>query len=166
MSKVVEVSTEGYWTDPQGRLIPDCMVKGADKLRDQTVRALIEQAKELHNALAKFKAQAFEDIAQFITLSADEHGVEFGGQKGNVTLNTFNGKYRVQRAYSAVLVYNEQVQIAKSIIDDCLREWASNSPAEIQALVNDAFRVDGKGELSVNKIYSLRKLDIKDSRWQ
>ncbi|MBF0096269.1 MAG: DUF3164 family protein [Magnetococcales bacterium] len=156
----------GYWADPQGRLIPDNLVKPVDKLRDQTVRMLIAAAKGLHDAISEFKKMAFGDVAEFVRIAAAEHGVQMGGLKGNITLNSYDGKYRVQRAFSAVLVYNEQAQIAKNIIDECLREWSSNSPAEIQALVADAFRVDAKGEMSVNKIYELRKIEIEDSRWQ
>ncbi|GAB0057442.1 hypothetical protein SIID45300_01770 [Candidatus Magnetaquicoccaceae bacterium FCR-1] len=160
------VIPDGFWQDPQGRLIPASMVKPIDQLRDQTVRKLVQAAMDLNEDMAEFKSMAFDEVSAFIAISASDHGVSVGGLKGNVTLTTYDGQYRVQRAFSAVLVFDEQVQIAKSLVDECIKGWTSASHPAVQALINEVFRADAQGELPVNKVYELRRLQIDDEKWQ
>jgi hypothetical protein len=39
-------------------------------------------------------------------------------------------------------------------------------PAARSALINDAFNVDKEGKISTGRILSLRRLEIKDEKWQ
>ncbi len=55
--------------------------------------------------------------------------------------------------------------MAKSLIDECIHEWMKGSNKNIQALVQDAFKVDKQGKVSVERILGLRRLNIEDERW-
>lgn len=94
MSKVT-IGTEIYLKDQNGNLKPDAMVKEVDKLRDEMVRNFALQAKEHSNVLAQFKRQVFDDTGAFVSLSADKYGVKIGGAKGNVSLFTYDGQYKM-----------------------------------------------------------------------
>ncbi|MFA5718577.1 MAG: DUF3164 family protein, partial [Desulfobulbaceae bacterium] len=64
------------------------------------------------------------------------------------------------------LDFNEKLQAAKSLIDECLREWTKDSRSEIRALIDQAFQVDKKGRINAKRILSLRQLKIDDPTWQ
>jgi len=156
----------GHRQDAKGRLVPESQIKPIDKCRDELVRELFAKAEALHKAMAAFKLTAFTDIEAFVELSANEYGVNLGGQKGNVTLLSFDGELRVQRAIAESIVFDERLQAAKELIDECLREWTADARPEIALLVQDAFRVDAAGNIRTGSVLALRRLDIADARWR
>lgn len=156
----------GFMKDSQGRLVPVAMVKPIDKLRDQTVLTLVDQAKNISAVLAKFKQLAFSDIASFVQTSVEQYGVQLRGTKGNLTLYSFDGRYKVVRAVQENIKFDERLQAAKALIDQCITTWSAGSSDEIKVLVNDAFRVDKEGDVSPTRILGLRRLEIRDEKWQ
>lgn len=156
----------GFWQDAEGRLVPEQLVKPIDRTRDQLVRELVARAEAQALALAKFKAAAFADIAAFVELSAEQYGVKMGGTKGNITLVSFDGAYKVVRQVQDTIVFDERLQVAKKLIDECIQRWAEGSNANIRALVNDAFQVSKEGRINTGRVLGLRRLDIEDDRWK
>lgn len=157
---------EGYRQDAHGRLVPESQIRPIDLARDELVQSLVRGALPLRRSLADFRASAFADIAAFVQLSAEQYGAKLGGNKGNVQLLSFDGRYKVQRAISESIVFDERLQAAKTLIDECLREWTADARQEIATLVQDAFRVDASGNIRTGSVLGLRRLDIKDERWQ
>lgn len=156
----------GYREDARGALIPEASIKPIDKERDELVRAIVRKAETVHGVLKDFKAEAFGDIAAFVELSAEQYGANVGGKKGNVTLYSFDGQYKVQRAVSETLQFDERIQAAKSLIEECLQDWTAGSRDELKTIIDRAFDVDKEGNLNTNKILALRRVDIKDDRWR
>lgn len=156
---------EGYMQDAKGALWPKDTVREIDLVRDELVREIVARAKEQSEQLAKFKAGVFGDIEAFVQLSGEKYGVKMGGAKGNVSLLSFDGRYKLQRAVAESLAFDERLQIAKELIDQCIHEWSTGSRAEIRALVNDSFQVDKEGRVNAARILSLRRLDITDEKW-
>lgn len=156
----------GYQQDAQGRLIPEALIKPIDRERDTLVRELINKAAAVNKTLADFKTATFNNINAFIDLSVEQYDVKLGGKKGNVTLFSFDGKYKVQFAVSENIQFDERLQAAKELIDECIKEWSQGSSPEIQVLVQDAFKTDKEGNLNHGRILGLRRLDIQDERWQ
>lgn len=157
---------EGYQKDAQGRLIPESMIKPIDRERDSLVKDLMDKAISMHKALRDFKSETFGNINAFIDMSVEQYNVKQGGKKGNVTLFSFDGKYKVQFAVAENIQFDERLQAAKDLIDECIKEWSAGSSPEIQVLVQDAFKTDKEGNLNHGRILGLRRLDIKDERWQ
>lgn len=156
---------EGYRTDAKGRLIPEDTIKPIDKARDEIVQELVTKARELNRALGQFKAAAFGDIESFVQLSAEEYGVSVGGRKGNVTLVSFDGQYKIQRAIQDYITFDERLEAAKSLIDECLRDWTDGARSEVKVIVQDAFRTDKQGNLRTGAVLALRRHDFDDPRW-
>lgn len=156
---------EGYMQDSKGALWPKDTMREIDLLRDDLVREIVSRAKAQSEALAQFKAGVFGDIESFIQLSGEKYGVKMGGIKGNVSLLSFDGRYKVQRAVAESLAFDERLQVAKELIDQCIHEWSQGSRSEIRALINDAFQVDKEGRVNSARILSLRRLDITDEKW-
>lgn len=166
MSTTAKQTPKGYMEDAQGRLVPEHLVAEVDKHRDEVVREIVAKARELSEALARFKGGTLADINAFIELSAERYEAKLGGHKGNVTLTSYDGRYKVRRDISENIVFDERLQAAKALIDECIHEWAQGSRAEIQALVEDAFNVDKEGKINTARILGLRRLNITDERWQ
>lgn len=156
---------EGYVLDARGRLVPKEMVKPIDQLRDQTITGLIEDAKRLQTQMVEFKTRTFTDIAAFIETSNEEYGVRVGGNKGNISLITFDGRYKIVRQIAERIQFDERLQAAKELIDECIREWTVGSSDKIRALINEAFQVDKEGNVNTGRILGLRRLAIEDPKW-
>ena len=129
---------EGFWENAQGAFVPEANVKEIDKLRDQTVRKIWQLAEALNKAMVEFKGIAFEDVASFVQISADQYGAKIGGNKGNVSLITYDGRYKIQRNIAERLVFDERLQAAKHLIDECLKEWTADGRDEIKAIIGNA----------------------------
>ena len=157
---------EGYMKDGQGRLIPIDMIKPVDKARDDIVKEIVDKALVVAGAIAEFRHKALGDIEAFVQLSAEQYDVTMGGEKGNVTLRSFDGEYKVERRIDENLVFDERLQVAKSLIDECIHRWAKDSDPRIQVLINDAFQVDKEGSINTGRVLSLRRLNIPDPKWQ
>lgn len=155
----------GYMQDAAGRLVPESKVKPIDLLRDQLVRDLVAGAVGLNAAIAKFKGHAFGDIAAFVTASAEQYDVRLGGDKGNVSLYSYDGRYKIQRQVQDSIKFDERLKAAKALIDECIFEWSQGSSDNIMVLVNDAFAVDREGDVNTNRVLALRRLNITDPKW-
>lgn len=130
------------------------------------MRELVALAKDLNARLVAGKSKMFGDVAAFVELSAEQYGVKRGGTKGNITLPTYDGAFKLQIATAENVTFDERLQAAKTLIDECINEWAKGSRPEIMVLVQQAFQTDKEGNLNVGRILGLRRLEIADPRWQ
>lgn len=161
-----QTTPAGYRKNAQGHLIPESLIKPIDIERDRLVQHLVDRASELNGELADYKAVAFGDIEAFVEMSAEQYGAKVGGKKGNVTLFSFDGRYKIQRAVQERIAFDERLQAARALIDECFQEWTQNARPEVIALVNDAFRADTNGEIRTARVLALRRFAISDERWQ
>ncbi len=160
------MNEKDFMKNAKGGYDPIATIKEIDLARDSLVKDIIAKSLEMSRQLAALKQRFFDDIYAFIDLSAEKYGVKVGGKKGNVQLVSYDGEYKVILAVNENIQFDERLQIAKNLIDECLSEWTQDSRAEIQALINDAFYVGKSGKLNTNRILSLRRLEIQDKKWQ
>lgn len=157
---------EGYKEDAKGNLVPIAKIKDIDLARDDLVHEIVQEATELHVLLADFKNHVFGNIAAFVQMSGEQYGAKLGGHKGNVTLTSYDGRYKIQRAYAETLVFDERLQAAKALIDECINRWTDGVNDNIRVLVNGAFEVDKEGNINTTKVLSLRQYKIDDVEWK
>lgn len=157
---------EGYMEDAQGRFVPVKSVQDVDLARNDLVMEQMKRAQDLSNFISGFKAAALDDIQAFVELSAERYGAKLGGRKGNVTLFSFDGRYKLERSIAEFIRFDERLQAAKALIDECLKRWSDGSGVEIRTLVNDAFQVDKAGRINTRRILALRRIKIEDEQWQ
>ena len=155
-----------FMTNSQGHQVPIDMVSDIDKLRDQTVRNITQKALEMKEQLLSFKQELREELFSYLQTSAKRYGKTYGGKKGNITLMSFDGNLKLMLAVNENIVFDERLQIAKTIIDECINKWSKGSRSEIRALVNNAFYVDKAGNINTARILGLRRLDITDPDWK
>lgn len=157
---------EGYMEDMKGHLVPLDQVAALDLMRDALVKELVADAKATQKVLAEFKCKAMADTQAFVQLSGEQYGVKIGGKKGNVSLLSYDGKYRIDRAMCDYIVFDERLQVAKELIDECIQEWTDGSRSEVKALVDHAFKANSDGKVSTDKVLGLRRLKIDHPTWK
>ncbi len=157
---------KGYWQDAKGNLIPEGNVKPIDKVQHELVTRMCKLAKDQAAVLATFKRITADELAAFVSLSGSEYGVQVGGEKGNVTLISFDGRYKLMRQVSDTITFGPQLLAAKQLIDNCVHRWAEGANDNIRALVNHAFQADKTGKINTDRVLALRQLEIKDEEWQ
>lgn len=108
---------DGYRMDSQRRLVAEILIKPLDLARDALVLELVEEPEMPAKGLALFKAAAFGDIDAFVEMSAEEYGAKLGGKKGNVSLISFDGRYKIQRAIQESIAFDERLQAARALIE-------------------------------------------------
>ena len=160
------MSEQKFMTDSQGRQVPDELVSEIDKLRDQTVRKIADEAMKMKQVLAEFKQRIRDDIYTFVDISASRYGKSWGGKKGNITLTTYDGQYRLIVSINDRLFFDERLQVARELISDCIEKWSEGSRSEIRILVQDAFQVDKAGKINTARVLGLRRLEIQDPDWK
>lgn len=160
-----QIDMSKYRKDAKGNLVPLENIREIDLLRDDLVMELAAKAEKVQGYVADFKAEAMSDIAAFAQISADRYDVKLGGKKGNITLHSFDGAYRVQLAMQDNLVFDEGLLAAKALIDECINEWTEGSRTELKTLINAAFQVDKDGNISTARVLGLRRLAIADGKW-
>ena len=157
---------DGYMRNPAGHLVPRDQVRQQDLLRDAVASKLAADAIEINRLLREFKALALGDIADLVKISAEKYKVSLGGEKGNVTVTTFDGRFKVIRAYAERIVFTEEIEAARALINACIVRWSEGANANIRALVDRAFRTDSKGQIKMSAVLELLRLEIKDDEWQ
>ncbi|MBH04011.1 MAG: sulfate transporter [Xanthomonadales bacterium] len=156
----------GYMEDSAGRLVPESKVRESDKLRDDVARRLSERAMAINAALRQFKIDALAELEDLVEIAAERHDVKIGGDKGNLSIITFNGRYKVERAYADRITFTEEIKIAKKAIDDCITRWSEGANDNIKVLVDRAFRTDRQGNMRSQAVLELLRYDIDDPEWE
>ncbi len=165
-SHLRDIDGKLYWLNADGGLIPDAIVKTTDKLQDEVVRKIVGFAVPLSAKVTRFRQHCFDDVDAFVELLEQEYHARRGGSKGNLTLTSYDGTQKIEVAVSEMIEFGPELQTAKGIVDDCLREWSAGSGDEIKAIINRAFAVDSKGQINRYDLMSLLRLEIPDERWQ
>lgn len=162
----VVVNGKEYTPDAKGNFVPIEMIQPAAQLEDEVVRKIAGYGLALSDQVARFKAHTFEDLGDFEALLAQEYGASKGGAKGNKTFMSFDGLFKVTVQVADHIDFGPQLQIAKTLVDECLTEWSAESRPEIRAIVTRAFFADKAGQINRSEIFMLLRLEIEDARWQ
>ncbi len=155
-----------HMRDAKGALVPASVVKPMDALIDETVRKIMGHAIALSEQLGRFKQHTFDDIGALDALMVQEYGAPSGGAKGNKTLTTYDGLYKVQVQVADRIAFGPELQVAKTLLDACLNEWSSDARPELRAIVTRAFNTDREGQINRAEIFTLLRLEIEDPRWK
>lgn len=159
------INGKQYLKDAQGRMVPVDTIRPEALLENELVLKLVRDAEALSASLAAFKTLGFSETDALMELLLSKYSVRKGGKKGNVTFVSIDGMVKVQVSCADFLTFGPELQVAKTLIDECIKDWGSGQNDRIIALVNHAFRVDKEGRVNKDDILSLRKIDIRDEKW-
>lgn len=157
---------DGYMQDSAGRLVPRDKVKPEHLMVDDLVLDRFGKAQVLRESLKAFRQETFEHIHTALALITEQYGTTYGGQKGNITLSSYDGRKKITIAIGDSISFGPELQAAKALIDSCLERWSEGADANLKVIVTDAFEVGKEGKIRTDKILGLRRLNIEDAEWQ
>lgn len=157
---------EGFIEGPHGTLHPIENVKPADLKRDKLVRDLIEEARGVAGVLVEYRQQAMQKIEAFIKRAEKEYKVKHGGEKGNVSLMTYDGREKITISIGNQYVINERFGVAQSLIYECIEEWTEGANKHLVAIIQDAFKKDSNGNAIPDRILGLKRIKINHPTWR
>ncbi|SED74137.1 DUF3164 family protein [Pseudomonas anguilliseptica] len=156
----------GYVRNGAGHLVPEHQVREHDKLRDQVALELSGMALSINTLLVDFKKKALADIDDLIAISHERYGVTIGGKKGNASITTYDGRFKVERQMAERLTFTEEILAAKELIDRCIRKWSEGADQHLRVLVDRAFRANKQGQIKTGDVLSLLRIEIDDPDWK
>lgn len=162
---ITVVNGKDYMNDAKGNLVPVELIKPADKLRDETVRTVMGYAKNISAQIGRFRKHSMDDLDSYDGMLEQEYGAKPGGVKGNRTYTTIDGLMMIKVQINDFETAGPELQVAKSLINECLTEWTDDGRPEIRAIITRAFDTDKEGKVNLREIKKLTKLDIDDPRW-
>jgi ATP/maltotriose-dependent transcriptional regulator MalT len=157
---------KGYRQNGQGHLVPEANISDIDLLRDELVVGLVKDAKERSEAMSAFKRSCHSKVSSFVEVAAQDHNVSMGGNKGNVALTSFDGRFRVIRAIDETIQFTEGLVVAREMIERCIKRWSDGSNANLVVLIRKAFETDRQGNLSTARVLGLASVKIDDPEWR
>lgn len=159
---------EGYKKDGKGNLVVLANIKAHDLVRDEFVIKAVALAKKQQAALKEFKSKQMDEVDSFIELLAQDHDVQLGGKKGNITLRSFDHKLKVTIQNQERIELGPELIVAKELIDQCLDKWTTGGNTNIRTIVNNVFSTDKAGMVNPQRILGLRRLEIDDEsgKWK
>ncbi len=160
-----DIGGKRYMRAANGSLTPIEVVRVTDRMQDDLVREIVAAAQPVADALRAFKTKSFDEVDAFVGVLASVYEATVGGQKGNMTLTTYDGLMRVQVQVADRISFGPELQVAKAGVDACLVRWAKDSGPELRALVDHAFKVDHEGQVNRGALFGLLRLDITDAEW-
>lgn len=157
---------DGYMRNAVGHLVPIESIKEVDLLRDGLVKKIVAEARDVSSMLAQFKKSVAGDVQAHFELVAEEYKKNMTDSKVSFDLFSFDGKYKLTREYAERLDFDERLQVAKALVDECLHEWSQDSGPELKTIVEQAFKVNKKGKINTRQILSLRSYKIDHPTWK
>jgi hypothetical protein len=161
-----------YLLDAKGRQCPLDIIGTVDLARHELTAKQIKRARELSEAIAAFKTEAFAEIDAFIEVSNSAHGAKIGisekGKKtwkGNIQLINHDATQKINLRIHDRIAFNEKLNAALEKLNRLIKEHSGNVDEIIQVLINDAFKMDQAGTVDVKKILDLRRHKIKHPIW-
>lgn len=162
---IPETIPAGYMLNALGHLVPEANVREQDKLRDQVARSLVADARSINAQLAAFKKKALGDIDDLVKIAGERYDVTLGGKKGNISVNTYDGKFKVQRSVADVLQFTEEMEAAKALIMACIKRWSEGANPHMSTLVSRAFAPGRNGQLKTAAVLDLLRIEFEDVEW-
>lgn len=160
------VGDKVYMRNAKGGLDPVEIVRAADLLQDEMVRKIIGYALPLHAQIARFKQHTLDDVADLMAVLFQDYKAKIGGEKGNVTLTSYDGLLQVKLQIQERLAFGPELQAAKANVDAYLTELTEDSGPELRGIVQHAFRTDQAGLVNRAELFRLLRYEIADERWQ
>ena len=156
----------GYAVNAKRHMIPDEVVRDADRLENDVVRRILAFGVDLADQIARFRAHTFDDLATFLDLLGEQYGRRKTAGKGGYSCTSYDGRLKVQVQVQDRITFGPELQVARELVNECLADWAADSQPEARAIIQDAFSVDKRGSVNREAVFRMRRLQIDDERWK
>lgn len=160
----------GWVRNATGNLVHETEISEQDKLRDRVVMDIAAVALRLNTELKALKEKALADIDDLITIAGEKYNMKLGGPKGNVSLLSFDGSFKLKRIHQDSVGYTEAMEVAKAKVFECISRWGQtvheDAHKHLFTLATRAFRPTRSGEISISRVTEMLGAEINDPDWQ
>jgi hypothetical protein len=153
------------YLNSKGQTVPAELMKDKNIARQAICDDILPHAQRAASELLALRNKIVKTLREYKQWDAEKYGVKIG-EKGNVSVTSFDGNTRVQLRSHPTVVYSEQsIEVAKELMGQVIDENTSSVMQDLRRLFNDAFTPKKDG-LSLVSITTLMSYDIPDARWQ
>lgn len=160
----------GWVRNATGNLVHETEISEQDKLRDRVVMDIAAVAVRLNSELKALKEKALADIDDLIAIAGEKYNMKLGGPKGNVSLLSFDGSFKLKRIHQDSVGYTEAMEVAKAKVFECISRWGQtvheDAHKHLFTLATRAFRPTRSGEISISRVTEMLGAEINDPDWQ
>ncbi|MDF3840458.1 DUF3164 family protein [Pseudomonas citronellolis] len=160
----------GWVRNATGNLVHESEISEQDRLRDRVVMDIAAVALRLNSELKALKAKALADIDDLITIAGEKYDMKLGGPKGNVSLLSFDGQFKLKRIHQDSIGYTEAMEVAKAKVFECISRWGQtvheDAHKHLFTLATRAFRPTKSGEISISRVTEMLGAEINDPDWK
>ncbi|MFK5980853.1 MAG: DUF3164 family protein [Rhizobiaceae bacterium] len=165
-SPIIEMNGNKYMENTKSGLDPIEHIPAQRVLEDDLVRKMIGFSIDLNARIKRFQDHCFDDIAAFEAILAEQYQSTVGGKKGNITLLSYDGCMKVQVQVADKIEFGPELQVAKSLIDECLNDWVKDGRSEVRAVITRAFNTEKEGQVNRADVFMLLRFEFEDERWK
>lgn len=160
--------SETTMMDAMGQPVPIRYVTKYDRTRDAGVRRIQARFLKARKYLEMVMIDSLADLDK-IARARGEAGKD-DSEKGNLQVSSFDGLVTVSINVRYEIHLDERVIRARQLMMEYAQELATklggDDGAALLILVDEAFKATKSGALSVGRVLSLMRKDIKASQWQ
>lgn len=155
----------GDWVNRNGKLIPSKNIPKHIRKRDMTVTKIIKMALTLQKQMKSTKEKMHKAVIDYCKFVAEVKESSDLTPDGNLQLSDYANLNLVSLYQNQIIGFDEQLNVAKAIINKCLVKWSKDSNVNLRIVVDNAFKLDSKGNLNKSMILSLCQIEINDKDW-
>jgi len=150
----------GFMFDPSSNLIRIENIDDHQLQEDTLVSKLFPRVKTLHQQLLQFKQQVIEEFEAHISDCIKLHGIlRYSKIKGNLSLYSFNGRYKVERSIRDKIEVNSTIEAARQHFDIYIKAIEAKADGDIKVLISRAFN-STNGKISTSRLTDLLNAKI------
>jgi len=161
--------SENTMVDSMGNVVPVRYVSKYDRLRDKNARRVLARFQKTRAALEKLMGECLDDVLEIQVERLRETGTEVA-EKGNFTCMSFDGLVEISIEQNYTIRLDDRVQQAQKMMLDYARglvKGVEKDGAEaLLLIIEEAFRAGSSGNLSVARVLSLVRKEVKSAAWQ
>ncbi|MEP2447372.1 MAG: DUF3164 family protein [Balneola sp.] len=153
------------WIDPQGREIPSNRVLPEEKSFEKICNRIQREAKKVNSAMENLKNMFVQEYGSWLN-DQSQYGMK-EDWRGNATVANFSGTVRLVREEKERIEFDHNIQIFQRKIYEWLKNEGKRASIDFKKVVDNAFKVNSKGNLSRQRMADLRHTPIKDNpEWE
>lgn len=156
-------------TDAMGQEVPFAYVPKYDRVRDAAVQRILNRWIKARAYLERVMIDTLADLDK-VAAAREEAGEAATGAKGNMQVSSFDGLTTVGVAVRYEIHLDDRVRQARDLMLDYARGLAQQLGGDdaqaLLELIDEAFQASRTGQLSISRVLSLMRRDIKAKQWQ
>lgn len=158
---------DGKFEDQHGNSIKLENIKKHELDSHKLVCGAIQACASMSDQISELRAGLESQFEDHIQNLFEQYEKKVGGKKGNVSLFSFDRRFKIERSRQDRETTNEHIIVAKQLVDDCVRDWSKGANKNLQSFVAKYFRTDADGNYNVSDLKRLRKLELAhpDDNW-